>query len=49
MMQRMSHSLAKIADELDTQNRILTEIYYLFGDINGYRFDKETQDGKEQN
>lgn len=30
--------LKQIEDELDTLNRILTEIYYLYGEINGYDF-----------
>ncbi len=41
MMQRMSYSLAKIVDELDTLNRILTECYYMYGEAQGYDFSKE--------
>lgn len=48
MMQRMSYSLVKIADELDTLNRILTECYYMYGEVHNIRFTKELNDGEEE-
>lgn len=46
MMRKMNHNLTRIADELDTLNNILTEMYYLYGEIHGVDFSKEIKDGR---